>query len=89
MSTRIPNRLWLAGRVLGTTAGATLVFGAAAVLGVVLHLNAPVARRFAVSTVNAVLADTFKGKLTIDRVEELGLTGIGGARARIAAYREE
>src|SRR5580698_5541716 len=69
----------------GATRGlATLiVFCAAAVLGIDLHLGLPPARRAVAARVNALLEPVFAGKLTIERIGGLGLTHVDDVDARV------
>jgi translocation and assembly module TamB len=62
-----------------------IVFFAAALAGVILHLDRPVSRRFVVARVNAALAASFQGRIAIERVEHVSLGGIQGARVVIQA----
>ena len=76
----------LALRVLvfaGLSLGTVVVFLASVVLGVLLHLGTPSARRLAMSEVNAILAPSFQGKIRIDRLGGLGLFGLSGTDATI------
>jgi translocation and assembly module TamB len=66
-------------RALGTA----VVFVAALVLAVLLHIDAPAARRAIVERVNGVLAPLFVGKLTIERIGGVGLTQLEGIDARL------
>ena len=76
---RLPRVLRLAGSVLGSV----VVFAGAAAVGVVLHLNRAVARRFVASTTNELLRPVFKGRIHIDSLDRLGLDGADGIRGRI------
>lgn len=60
-----------------------LLFVSALVLGALIHLDLPVARRLVVTHVNAALAGTTAGSVEIERVGRLGLDGVDGLRARV------
>jgi translocation and assembly module TamB len=82
----VPRRPGAVRRATGALAkgvGVALVFCLASVLGLVLHLNLPTARRIAVRQFNALVAERFQGKLTLERLDRLSLFGIGGARAQL------
>ncbi len=63
--------------------GASLVFVAALVLGIALHLDLAAARRSVVLRVDAALDPLFAGKLTIERIGGLGLTHADDVDARV------
>lgn len=69
--------------ILGGVIGLTATFVLAAAGGALLHLDLPATRRTVTSVVNGVLAPSFRGKITILGVDELGLGGLGGVRVRI------
>lgn len=69
--------------ILGGVLGLTATFVLAAAGGALLHLDLPASRRTITSVVNGVLAPSFRGKITLLGVDELGLGGLGGARVRI------
>ena len=60
-----------------------VVFMAAAVLGLALHLNLPAAHRAIVERVNGALAPIFAGRLTIERVGGVGLSRVEFADVRV------
>ncbi len=69
--------------VVGTVAavvGIAITFVSALVAGVLLHLDLPSARRFAIAEINGALATPLRGRVRIDRINGLGLSGIDGAR---------
>ncbi len=68
-----------AARALGTG----IVFLAAVVLGLLVHLRVPAVERAVVARVNALLVPVFAGKLTIDRVGALGLPAVAGIDAHM------
>ncbi|HEX3596092.1 MAG TPA: hypothetical protein VHU80_13365, partial [Polyangiaceae bacterium] len=70
----------LVGKTLGWVAG--VVTGLVVV--VLLCANLPFARRLIAKQVTAALANVVSGKLTIDGIGRVGLTGVGGVRARLA-----
>ncbi len=70
-------------RAVARALGAGAVFVAAIVLGLVLHLDVPSARRAVVARVNGLLGPVFAGKLTIDRVGSLGLMAVAGVDAHM------
>lgn len=53
------------------------------VASALLNLNLPATRRFACRLTTYLLADLFEGKITLEKVDSIGLGGIRGARARI------
>lgn len=63
--------------------GLFLVFAAAAALALALHLEAPPARRLAASTLTSILSRTFLGRVTIDRIDSLGVDGVGGVAVTV------
>jgi translocation and assembly module TamB len=69
--------------VVARALGTGIVFVAALVLAVLLHIDAPAARRAIVERVNGVLAPLFVGKLTIERIGGVGLTQLDGIDARV------
>jgi translocation and assembly module TamB len=60
-----------------------IVFVAAIVLGLALHLGLAPARRSVVQRVDAVLEPVFAGKLTIERIGGLGLAHVDDVDARV------
>jgi translocation and assembly module TamB len=69
--------------ILARALGVGVVFVAALVLGVVLHIDTPAARRAVVERVNAALAPLFAGRLTIENLGGVGLTQLDGIDARV------
>jgi translocation and assembly module TamB len=63
--------------------GALLVLALSTVLGVLLHLNLPCARRLAVAQVDTLLRPTFKGTLELVGIDRLRLRGVDGLQVRI------
>ncbi|MGH7328122.1 MAG: hypothetical protein ACREJX_07195, partial [Polyangiaceae bacterium] len=53
------------------------------VASALFNLNLPATRRFACRLTTFLLADLFQGKITVEKVDSIGLTGIRGARARV------
>jgi translocation and assembly module TamB len=70
-------------RWFGALLGTLVVFVLSVVLGVFIHANTPPARRLATSEVNAMLAPSFKGRIRIDSLGELGLFGFSGANVTV------
>jgi autotransporter translocation and assembly factor TamB len=64
-------------------AGLGLVFTLAAAGGVILHVGLPAPRRFVTARVNAVLAASFRGTITLQRVGALSLTRASGLDAEV------
>ncbi len=64
--------------------GVLLVFVAALVAGALIHLNTPRARRLVAEEINAAVARSFQGKITVRRIGGIGLTGVTGLDATIA-----
>jgi len=71
--------------VTACSTGALLTLAVALAVGVLLHLDMPVTRRFAVAELNRILATQFKGKVTIARLAHLSVFGVRGVDATIAA----
>ena len=67
----------------GAAVGVLLVFLCAATLGLVLHLNRPASRRAVMAEVNAVLASSFRGTVSISASRGFGVWGIDGLRVRV------
>jgi translocation and assembly module TamB len=61
----------------------TILFLVSLAAGLVLHLDVPAVRRMVVAAVNRALAPTLVGKVTIERVDRLGPTGVDGLVARV------
>jgi translocation and assembly module TamB len=61
-----------------------VLFVVALLVGVVLHLDLPSARRIAVQELNRVLEPSFAGTITLERVQGLGLHGVCGAAGSVA-----
>lgn len=74
---------WRALRGVGIAVGTLLVFVLALVLGVLLHVGTPVARRVAVAEVNAILAPSFQGRIRIEALGGLGIFGLSDANVTI------
>jgi translocation and assembly module TamB len=70
-------------RLFGHGLGTTTVFALAVCGGVLMHLDTPLVRRLVVSRVNAALGPVFEGKLTIERVDAIGISGIAGADVHV------
>ncbi|MBV9949987.1 MAG: hypothetical protein JOZ69_24310, partial [Myxococcales bacterium] len=60
-----------------------VAFVVSAAIGAVLHVNLPPARRLAAEALNRALADAFRGTLTLERVQRIGLGGVASADARL------
>ena len=77
---RHPHRaIKRAGLLLGTL----LLFLVALVVGVLVHVNTPTGRQLVMNEVNALLAPSFKGKITLRRLDGVGLSGVRGVDATI------
>jgi translocation and assembly module TamB len=70
--------------VLGGVVGCTITFSSAAVVGALLHIDTPVARRVAASQITSLLASTFEGKIAVENVGHLGSDGAGGIDVRVS-----
>jgi translocation and assembly module TamB len=70
-------------RLFGHGFGTTAVFALAVGGGVLMHLDRPLVRRVLVSRVNAALGPAFEGKITIERVDAIGASGIAGADVHV------
>src|SRR5271170_1678425 len=70
-------------RAVARALGTGIVFVAAVVLGLVVHLGVPATRRAVVARVNQLLAPVFAGKLTIDRVGSLDLPAVAAIDAHM------
>lgn len=69
----VPMRtLRFVGRLLATL----VIFALASVVAVVLHLNLPRTRRIVAQEVGQILAQSFRGRITIDELGQLGLFGV-------------
>ncbi|MFT3776185.1 MAG: translocation/assembly module TamB domain-containing protein [Minicystis sp.] len=64
-------------------AGLGAVFVLAAAGAVIVHLNLAAPKRLVTARVNDMLAGTFQGKITVQRVGKLGLTRLGGVDAEV------
>ena len=69
--------------IAGAIVGTTLLFAGAAITGAVVHLDLPVTRRVVAAQITNALAQSFRGTITIDRIETLGLDGVGGVYATV------
>lgn len=78
-----PGRARRAIAAVAKAAGLGVVFALASVGGVLLHLGLGAPRRFATARVNTMLAQTFKGRIEIERVGALHLTRIDGVDASV------
>ena len=67
----------------GLTLGTLLLFLVALVVGVLVHVNTPTGRQLVMKEVNALLAPSFKGKITLRRLDGVGVSGIRGVDATI------
>jgi translocation and assembly module TamB len=70
-------------RGVGVAIGLLLVFVLSVVVGVLVHVGTPVARRVAVAEVNAILAPSFQGRIHIDALGGLGIFGLSKANVTI------
>ncbi|HLK39859.1 MAG TPA: hypothetical protein VKU41_24050, partial [Polyangiaceae bacterium] len=73
-------------RVLGGVAkavGACVLLAALVAVAALIALDSGPGRRFVVREVNGLLASTFQGKVTIERVRHLGLWGLSGLDATV------
>jgi translocation and assembly module TamB len=68
---------------LGVAIAVVALFAVSTLLAVALHLGTPLGRRLAAEQANAILRDSFQGRLRIDRVGALGLFGLGGTDATL------
>ncbi len=70
-------------------AGKAIGYGALFVLllcvGVLLHVDVPVARKLAAKEVSDGLATLFEGKIVLEHVDDLGVKGVRGADAYVTA----
>ena len=69
---------------LGQAVGLGGVFLAASAAGVVVHLDLPAGRRFAARALTELLSSTFRGKITIDHFNHIGLRSIAAADIRVS-----
>jgi translocation and assembly module TamB len=72
-------------RAIAVTLGVVLTIVFCVVSGVLLHLDLPSARGFAVRELNDILARPFKGQITVDRLAHLSIFGVKGADATVTA----
>lgn len=73
-------------RILGgglKVSGLSLVFAGSLVAGAVLHLGLRGPRELARTGVNALLADTFQGRVVVHRLGGLSLTSVSGIDAEV------
>jgi translocation and assembly module TamB len=70
-------------RGVAVAIGLLLVFVLSVVVGVLVHVGTPVARRVAVAEVNAILAPSFKGRIRIEALGGLGIFGLSKADVTI------
>ncbi|MDP9001254.1 MAG: hypothetical protein M3O46_14225, partial [Myxococcota bacterium] len=63
-------------RFVGIFMATLVIFTLAAVVAVALHLNLPRARRIVAREVGQILAQSFRGRITIDELGKLGLFGV-------------
>jgi translocation and assembly module TamB len=70
-------------RHVGKAIGLVVVFVVSLVAGTLVHLNTPTGRRLVVAEVDAILAPSFRGKITIRHLGHVGLLGISGTDATI------
>ncbi|WP_394836941.1 translocation/assembly module TamB [Pendulispora rubella] len=73
--------------IIGAVVGTTVTFVTATVGGVLLHLDLPATRRVAANQIHALLAQSLKGRISIESVAHLGLDGVRGVRAEVADPR--
>ena len=78
-----PGRARRAIFAVAKSVGVGVVFAAAAVGGVALHLNLAAPRRFLSTRVNGILESTFKGKVVIQRIGSLHLTRLDDVDAKV------
>jgi translocation and assembly module TamB len=69
--------------VLGAIVGTTATVLVATVGGVLLHIDLPPARRLLSGGLTTALAESFKGKLAIERIDRFGLGGFDGVVATV------
>ncbi|WP_394847286.1 translocation/assembly module TamB [Pendulispora brunnea] len=69
--------------ILGTVVGTTVTFVTATVAGALLHLDLPATRRVAAHQIHALLAQSLKGRIALERIAHLGLDGVRGVRAQV------
>jgi translocation and assembly module TamB len=60
-----------------------VAFVVSLVASLLLNVNLPATRRFVCAAVTAALKNVFEGQLIIERVDDIGIDGIRGARARV------
>jgi translocation and assembly module TamB len=65
------------------TVSVAVVFAAALLSGLVIHLDVVTFRRAIASHVNAILATTFAGKISIERIGRVSLAGVDDVRVTI------
>lgn len=58
-------------------------FVVALVVGVFVHLDAAVVKRLVAAQATAILGGIFEGRIVVERVGNLGLSGLGGVRGRV------
>ncbi|MCL2725437.1 MAG: translocation/assembly module TamB [Polyangiaceae bacterium] len=69
--------------VTALSAGLAVWFLATALLGVLVHLNVPAARRIVARETSAALGSLLSGAVTVEHVGRLDLRGLSGVRARV------
>ncbi|MEP7123617.1 MAG: translocation/assembly module TamB domain-containing protein [Byssovorax sp.] len=78
-----PGRARRAIFAVAKSVGVGVVFAAAAVGGLALHLNMAAPRRFLAARVNGLLDGAFKGKVVIQRLGSIHLTRLDDVDARV------
>lgn len=83
------ERTWI-GRVVASvfakgfaTVAVVLTFVVALVVGVFLHLDTAVVKRLVATQATAILGGIFEGRIVVERVGNLGVSGLGGVRGRV------
>ena len=74
------SRAWSAVGTVASVVGVALVFLGAVVVGLLLHLDLPSARRFAGAQINRALASPLQGSIRIEQIDGLGIYGADGAQ---------
>jgi translocation and assembly module TamB len=71
--------------LLAKAAGYGLVLVVALAIGILAHVDTPVARQLVAKQVSDGLATLFEGKIVLDHVDDLGVRGMRGADAHVTA----
>ncbi len=79
--TAVTRTLLLAGKALSYG----VLFAVLLCVGALLHLDVPIARKFAAKALSDGLATLFEGKIVLTHVDDLGVSGLRGADAHVTA----